>query len=191
MMRDYDAGQTLGLTEDQILDASRRLSKRDFRTIREGIFRPLPLSSEVIRAFEENSMKMGIENPLNVARPVIDTMRDMLSLAPLSLEMFPPLYNPFDEEGMAEGGRVGYLAGGEVEDPQDEASAAAVWITDPEETKDARLIINGKETVLNTRSASYDSKLNVYLTQGSNVIKIIPKNDFYIAELKVDYFERD
>jgi len=62
---------------------------------------------------------------------------------------------------------------------------------DPEETKDARLIINGKETVLNTRSASYDSKLNVYLTQGSNVIKIIPKNDFYIAELKVDYFERD
>ena len=136
MMRDYDAGQILGLTEDQILDASRRLSKRDFRTIREGIFRPLPLSSEVIRAFEENSMKMGIENPLNVARPVIDTLRDMLSLAPLSLEMFPPLYNPFDEEGMAEGGRVGYLAGGEVEDPIDEASAAATWINEPKEIKE-------------------------------------------------------
>ena len=136
MMRDYDAGQILGLTEDQILNASRRLSKRDFRTIREGIFRPLPLSDEVIRAFEENSMKMGIENPLNVARPVIDTIRDMLSLAPLSLEMFPSLYNPFDEEEMAEGGRVGYLAGGEVEDPIDEASAAAVWITEPEEIKE-------------------------------------------------------
>jgi len=37
---------------------------------------------------------------------------------------------------MAEGGRVGYLAGGEVEDPQDEASAAAVWITEPEEIKE-------------------------------------------------------
>jgi len=63
-------------------------------------------------------------------------MREMLSLAPLSLEMFPPLYNPLDEEEMAEGGRVGYLAGGEVEDPEDEASAAAVWITEPEEIKE-------------------------------------------------------
>ena len=60
----------------------------------------------------------------------------MLSLAPLSLEMFPPLYNPYDEEEMAEGGRVGYLAGGEVEDPEDEASAAAAWITEPEEIKE-------------------------------------------------------
>jgi len=136
MMKDYDAGQILGLSEDQITLASRRLSKRDHRTIREGIFRPLPLSSEVIKAFEENSMKMGVANPLNIARPIIDTMRDMLSLAPLSLEMFPPLYNPLDEEEMAEGGRVGYLAGGEVEDPQDEASAAAVWITEPEEIKE-------------------------------------------------------
>ena len=79
---------------------------------------------------------MGAANPLSVARPIIDTLRDMLSLAPLSLEMFPQLYNPFDEEEMAEGGRVGYLAGGEVDDPEDEASAAAVWITEPEEIKE-------------------------------------------------------
>ena len=135
MMKDFNAGLVLGLNEDEASLAARRLSKVDVNTIREGIFRPLPLSDEVIRAFEENSMKMGVANPLNAARPIIDTMRDMLSLAPLSLEMFPPLYNPYDDEGMAEGGRVGYLAGGEVEDPQDEASAAAVWVTEPEEIK--------------------------------------------------------
>ena len=136
MMKDYDAGQILGLNEDQITLASRRLSKRDYRTIREGVFRPLPISREVMTAFEENSRKMGVANPLAIAMPIIDVMRNMLSLAPLSLEMFPPLYNPYDEEEMAEGGRVGYLAGGEVEDPQDEASAAAVWITEPEEIKE-------------------------------------------------------
>jgi hypothetical protein len=136
MMKDYEAGQILGLTTPQINLASRRLSKVDVNTIRRGVFRPLPVSQEVIRAFAENSRKMGVANPFNVARPVINTINRMLSLAPLSLEMFPPLYNPYDEEGMAEGGRVGYLAGGEVEDPEDEASAAAAWITEPEEIKE-------------------------------------------------------
>ena len=67
-------------------------------------------------------------------------MQEMLSLAPLSLEMFPPLYNPFDEEGMAEGGRVGFAIGGEakdigIDDMEEESAAAAVWITEPEEIK--------------------------------------------------------
>ena len=136
MLKDYEAGQTLGLNESQIRLASRRLSKVDVNTIRRGVFRPLPLSDEVIKAFRENSKKMGIADPLLAARPVINTMNRMLSLAPLSLEMFPPLYNPYDEEGMAEGGRVGYLAGGEVEDPIDEASAAATWINEPKEIKE-------------------------------------------------------
>jgi len=136
MMKDYDAAQLLGVNEESMTLASRRLSKRDYGTIREGIFRPLPISKEVALAFAENSAKMGATNPLEVALPVLNKIQEMLSLAPLSLEMFPQLFNPFDEEEMAEGGRVGYLAGGEVEDPEDEASAAAAWITEPEEIKE-------------------------------------------------------
>ena len=96
MMKDYDAAQILGLPEETISKVSRRLSRRDVGTIRNGIFRPLPLSDDVKRAFAENSRKMGVPNPLEVALPVIARIREILSLAPLSLEMFPELFNPFE-----------------------------------------------------------------------------------------------
>ena len=97
MMKDYDAAQLLGVNEESMALASRRLSKRDYGTIREGIFRPLPISKEVGMAFEENSRKMGVANPLEVALPVISRIQDILSVAPLSLEFFPELFNPFGE----------------------------------------------------------------------------------------------
>ena len=97
MMKDYDAAQLLGLNEDQIAKVSERLSKRDVGTIREGIFRPLPISRDVMNAFEDNSRKMGVANPLERALPVIERIQEILSLAPLSLEFFPELFNPFGE----------------------------------------------------------------------------------------------
>ena len=139
MMKDLDGAQILGVSEDRVVEnATRRISRRDVGTIREGIFRPLPISSGYLQAFEENSRKMGVANPMNIAFPIIGRMQEMLSLAPLSLEMFPPLYNPFDEEGMAEGGRVGFAIGGEakeIDDMEEGSTAAAVWITEPEEIK--------------------------------------------------------
>jgi len=95
MMKDFDAAQLLGLSEDKISRVSERLSKRDVGTLREGVFRPLPLSRDVINAFEENSRKMGVANPLERALPVIERIQEILSLAPLSLEFFPELFNPF------------------------------------------------------------------------------------------------
>ena len=97
MMKDYDAAQLLGVNDESMAIASRRLSRRDYGTIREGVFRPFPISKEVGLAFEENSRKMGVANPLEVALPVISRIQDILSLAPLSLEFFPELFNPFGE----------------------------------------------------------------------------------------------
>ena len=97
MMKDYDAAQLLGLSEDRISKVSQRLSKRDVGTIREGIFRPFPISRDVMAAFADNSRKMGVANPLQRAMPVIQRMREILSAAPLSLEFFPELFNPFKE----------------------------------------------------------------------------------------------
>jgi hypothetical protein len=139
IMKDLDGAQILGLSEDKVVEnATRRISRRDVGTIREGIFRPLPISRGYLQAFEENSRKMGVPNPMEIALPIINRMQEMLSLAPLSLEMFPPLYNPFDEGGMAEGGRVGFAIGGEakdIDDMEEGSAAAAVWITEPEEIK--------------------------------------------------------
>ena len=138
MMKDYDAAQILGLREDQIAKISRRLSRRDVGTIRNGVFRPLPISDEVRAAFAENSRKMGVQNPLTIALPVIARIRSILSLAPLSLEMFPELFNPFKgtrtmEQGLAEGGRVGFEHGGDTN--QRKALAAEVWTTEPDAVK--------------------------------------------------------
>ena len=97
MMKDYDAAQLLGLSEEKISKVSQRLSKRDVGTIREGIFRPFPISRDVMEAFADNSRKMGVANPLQRAMPVIQRMQEILSAAPLSLEFFPELFNPFKE----------------------------------------------------------------------------------------------
>ena len=40
-------------------------------------------------------IKIGEEAPYIQAGPAIDAIRDILSLAPLSLEMFPEIENPF------------------------------------------------------------------------------------------------
>jgi len=95
MMEDYDAGEILGLSKRQLFAASRRLSKKDVGTIRNGIFRPLHISSDIARAFAENAEELGVENPYRIAAPIIGEIRRILSQAPLSLEMFPELFNPF------------------------------------------------------------------------------------------------
>jgi hypothetical protein len=97
MMKDYDAGQILGLSEDKIgeIATRSRMTRKDVGTIREGIFRPFPITQGYLIAFEENSRKMGVANPMERALPVIERIREILSMAPLSLEMFPEMFNPF------------------------------------------------------------------------------------------------
>ena len=30
-----------------------------------------------------------------------------------------------------------------------------------------------------------------YVNQGTNIVKILPRNDFYVAELNIDYWTQD
>jgi len=94
MMENYDAGELLGLDEKQIFNASRRLSRRDVGSMRNGIFRPLRVSPNIMRAFAENAEKLGVDNPYREAAPIINELRKIMSLAPLSLEFLPDLLNP-------------------------------------------------------------------------------------------------
>jgi len=60
---------------------------------------------------------------------------------------------------------------------------------DAQEDKEARIIINGHETVLSTDRLKYKDKINIFVNRGTNIVKILPKNDFYVAEFNVDYFD--
>ena len=97
MMLDLDAAEILGLSEDKIGEvASRgRMTRKDIGTLQEGIFRPLGISRDVALKFARDAEKLGIPNPFEQAYPVINRIREILSMTPLSLEMFPELFNPF------------------------------------------------------------------------------------------------
>lgn len=140
MMLDLDAAEILGLSEDKIGEvASRgRMTRKDIGTLQEGIFRPLGISRDVALKFARDAEKLGIPNPFEQAYPVINRIREILSVTPLSLEMFPELFNPFKgtrtmEQGLAEGGRVGFEHGGDTN--QRKALAAEVWTTEPDAVK--------------------------------------------------------
>jgi len=96
-MLDLDAAEILGLSEDKIGEvASRgRMTRKDIGTLQEGIFRPLAISRQVAAKFARDAAKLGIPNPFEQAYPVINRIREILSMTPLSLEMFPELFNPF------------------------------------------------------------------------------------------------
>ncbi len=59
------------------------------------------------------------------------------------------------------------------------------------EEKEARIIINGHETVLDTTDVGYSDKIKIFVDQGTNIVKILPRNDFYVGEFNIDYYEKD
>ena len=86
MMLDLDAAEILGLSEDKVgeVAARGRMTRRDIGTLREGIFRPLGISRDVAAAFARNAENLGVPNPLERAYPIINRIREILSMAPLS-----------------------------------------------------------------------------------------------------------
>jgi len=72
-----------------------RVSKRDRFAIEDGEFRPYEPSRDIIDKFEENALRLGVANPWNQAEPVIDAIKSLIEIAPLSLEDLPDIENPF------------------------------------------------------------------------------------------------
>ena len=94
-MKDYDAAITLGINTDVLDERMNRVSKRDRRAIEDGEFKPYEPSKDIINKFEENALKLGVSNPYIDAEPVIDAIKSLIEVAPLSLESLPNIENPF------------------------------------------------------------------------------------------------
>ncbi len=62
---------------------------------------------------------------------------------------------------------------------------------DPNIEKEASIIINGHETVLDTDKLEFGRNIRLFINKGTNIIKILPKEDFYVSELNVELFEKE
>ena len=94
-MKDYDAAITLGISNNDLDERMRRISKTDRSAIEEGQFRPYKPSRDIIQKFEENALRLGVSNPYIAAEPVIEGIEALIEVAPLSLENLPNIENPF------------------------------------------------------------------------------------------------
>ena len=94
-MKDYDAAQILGISASELDDKMSRVSVRERNAIEQGEFRPYIPSSDIINKFEENALRLGVPNPYFEAEPIIDGIRNLIEIAPLSLESLPEIENPF------------------------------------------------------------------------------------------------
>jgi len=95
-MLDYDAAQILGIDAAILDDKMDRISKKERFAIEDGEFRPYVPSRDILDTFEENAIKLGVPNPYIAAEPVIEAIRSLLEVAPLSLEKIPDIENPFE-----------------------------------------------------------------------------------------------
>jgi hypothetical protein len=93
---DIDAARILDINEEKLYESLQRgASKKEIGALEEGIFRPYDISREIYNTIGENAERLGVANPMEIAEPVISSIYDMLSIAPLSLATFPEFENPF------------------------------------------------------------------------------------------------
>ena len=97
LYEDMKAARTLDMDETKIVKAMKdRASLKTYAAIDSGLFRPLNISKDVMRVFQENAEKIGQPNPLEDALPVIAEIKAKLFEVPLTEEMLPEFINPFD-----------------------------------------------------------------------------------------------
>jgi hypothetical protein len=94
MKLDMEAGETLGLSPYEIEEAFDRVGTRAYSALREGSFKPFKPSKEIRLAFEQNAIKLGLDNPFNEAESAIDSIADELSYVSLDEAVFPNIENP-------------------------------------------------------------------------------------------------
>ena len=97
LYEDIKAARTLKMDEEKIIKAMKdRASVKTYAAIDSGVFRPLNISKDVMRVFQENADKIGQPNPLIEALPIIADIKSKLYEVPLTEEVIPDFINPFD-----------------------------------------------------------------------------------------------
>jgi hypothetical protein len=94
MKLDMEAGETLGLDEDQIIEAFDRVGTKAYSSLTEGEFRPFLPSAEIQQAFEQNAERLGLSNPYEEAVDAIEDIYDQLTEVTLDEAVFPSIDNP-------------------------------------------------------------------------------------------------
>ncbi|WP_341715226.1 hypothetical protein [Limnobacter sp.] len=97
LYEDMKAARILGLEENKIINAMKdRASLKTYAAIDSGRFRPLNISKDVMRVFQENADKLGVENPFFAAQDALFKIKFDLMNVPLTEETIPNFINPFD-----------------------------------------------------------------------------------------------
>jgi len=91
---DLDAANTLGISESGLRTSTDRLSGIEVGAIRQNVFRPINISSEIQQAFAENAAKIGQPNPLIGALNALGNIQQQLSRVSLLEPEFPFIENP-------------------------------------------------------------------------------------------------
>ena len=97
LYQDIEAAKILGMDNDSLrYNMAKRGERVAYQALDEGRFRPLTISSDVRQIFEIKAQELGVANPFDAARDVIDRIRDVLSNTSLVGDVFPVIENPLD-----------------------------------------------------------------------------------------------
>jgi len=124
-----------------------------------------------------NNLKEG-KNSLNFEIDEGDySFRDIEVELELKEKIYPTYYfviNERDYESLIDGDSVAVLD---------------LTFADIDKLKEAQFFINGKRVYLSTRDDTYSKDISDYLKEGSNRLKVIPKNRFDIVSLEINLKE--
>lgn len=96
LYKDIEAAKTLGMGSESIEERMRKRGEnKAYESIANGEFRPLNISRDVRDIFEIQAQELGIINPYETARDVLDRIEEVLEIAPLSGDFFPDIQNPY------------------------------------------------------------------------------------------------
>jgi hypothetical protein len=97
LYEDIEAAKVLGMSSDKIRsDMQRRGEVNAFRSLTEAEFRPLTISDDLRKIFRTRAAELGVADPFEAARDVINRIKDQLSIATLRGDLFPDIENPLD-----------------------------------------------------------------------------------------------
>tara|TARA_A100001201_G_scaffold59728_1_gene57184 strand:+ start:10 stop:1914 length:1905 start_codon:yes stop_codon:yes gene_type:complete len=98
MYKNLKAAETLNLSKRDLAKTfiDRGVGRKSFGALNNATFRPLNISREVQKVFQDNADKLGVPNPFREAAPAINKIMRELIRVPLTEEATPQLINPFD-----------------------------------------------------------------------------------------------
>jgi hypothetical protein len=97
LFEDINAARILKMDELDIAKAMKdRASTKNYAAMNMALFRPLNISKDVFRVFQENADKIGVENPILPALDALSEIKSQLFDVPLTEERIPDIINPFD-----------------------------------------------------------------------------------------------